>query len=109
MAALRKLGIAVGISDLPCEIEGAIRFTADHEHAAYDAEYAQRFWRALLQADRVFKTVSNRFPGQVQPRAFLLGSFDLAVTRFSGRRAPLYRRQGAGLAPGSCRKPTRTR
>jgi len=100
MAALRKLGIAVEIRDLPCEIEGAIRFTADHEHAAYDAEYAHRFWRALLQADRLFKQFRTGFVGKCSPVHLFWGSFDLAVTRFSGRRAPLY----GGKAPGVASK-----
>ena len=100
MAALGKLGIAVAISDLPCEIAGAIPFPADHEHAAYDAEYANRFWRALLQADRVFKQFRTGFLGKCSPVHFFWGSFDLAVTRFSGRRAPKFN----GIVPGVATK-----
>ena len=100
MAALSGLGIAVEINDLPCEIPGAIRFTVDHEHASYDAEYAQRFWRALLQADRVFKHFRTGFLGKCSPVHFFWGSFDLAVTRFSGRRAPTF----SGKVPGVATK-----
>ncbi len=100
MAALGKLGIAVAISDLPCEIVGAIPFAADHEHAAYDAEYANRFWRALLQVDRVFKQFRTGFLGKCSPVHFFWGSFDLAVTRFSGRRAPKF----SGVVPGLATK-----
>ena len=100
MAALRKLGISVKINDLPCEIDGAIRFTADHEHASYDAEYAHRFWRALVQADRVFKQFRTGFLGKCSPVHFFWGSFDLAVTRFSGRRAPIF----SGKVPGVAAK-----
>jgi hypothetical protein len=100
MAALGKLGIAVAINDLPCEIAGAIPFTGDHEHACYDAEYANRFWRVLLQADRVFKQFRTGFLGKCSPVHFFWGSFDLAVTRFSGRRAPTF----SGSVPGVAAK-----
>jgi hypothetical protein len=100
MAALGKLGIAVAISDLPCEIAGAIPFSGDHEHASYDAEYANRFWRVLLQADRVFKQFRTAFLGKCSPVHFFWGSFDLAVTRFSGRRAPTF----SGSVPGVAAK-----
>jgi hypothetical protein len=94
--ALRELDISVTITDFPCEIAGAIAFTRDHLHAAYDAEYAHRFWRALLQADRVFRQFRTSFLGKSSPVHFFWGSFDLAVTRFSGRRAPVF----GGSAPG---------
>jgi Family of unknown function (DUF5996) len=100
MTALRKLGIDVAINDLPCEIEGAIPFTGDREHAAYDAEYANRFWRVLLQADRLFKQFRTGFLGKCSPVHFFWGSFDLAVTRFSGRQAPTF----AGDVPGVAAK-----
>ena len=100
MAALHDLGIAVEINDLPCEIPGAIRFAVDREHASYDAEYAHRFWRALLQADRVFKQFRTGFLGKCSPVHFFWGSFDLAVTRFSGRRAPAF----SGKVPGVATK-----
>ena len=82
------LGLDIGIRTLPSEIPDAIPFDADHEHASYDAEQATRFWRALVQADRVFKAFRARFIGKSSPVHFFWGSFDLAVTRFSGRRAP---------------------
>ena len=100
MAALAKLGIAVTIRDFPCEIPGAIPFTADHEHAAYDADYANRFWRVLLQADRLLKQFRTSFLGKCSPVHFFWGSFDLAVTRFSGRRAPVF----GGSVPGVAAK-----
>jgi hypothetical protein len=93
MAALRALGIEVKIWTTPCEVPDPIPFEQDDKHAAYDAEYAQRFWRILLQADRVFKQFRARFTGKCSPVHFFWGSFDLAVTRFSGRRAPA--REGA--------------
>ena len=96
MVALRDLGIGVAINDFPCEIAGAIPFTRDHAHASYDAEYANRFWRVLLQADRVFKEFRTGFLGKCSPVHFFWGSFDLAVTRFSGRRAPNF----SGDVPG---------
>ncbi len=65
-----------------------IPFEADHEHAAYDADHANRFWRILLQVDRVFTLFRARYNGKVSPVHFFWGSFDLAVTRFSGRAAP---------------------
>jgi hypothetical protein len=96
MQALRDLAIPVKVNERPCEIAGAIPFSADRTHASYDAEYAQRFWRALLQTDRVFKTFRTRFIGKVSPVHFFWGSFDLAVTRFSGRTAPRFE----GKVPG---------
>jgi len=88
MAALREAGIRVEINEFPSEIPGAIPFSRDRTHAAYDAEYAERFWRALVQADRVFKQFRTGFVGKSSPVHFFWGSFDLAVTRFSGRPAP---------------------
>jgi len=96
MSALRELGISVAIDDLPCEIAGAIPFTLDREHASYDPDYANCFWRVLLQVDRVFKQFRTGFLGKCSPVHFFWGSFDLAVTRFSGRRAPRF----SGGAPG---------
>ena len=98
MAALAELGIEVRIELLPCEIPNAIRFDRDETHAAYDAQYAQRFWRVLVQADRLFKTFRTRFTGKSSPVHFFWGSFDLAVTRFSGRTAPLYTQSVPGLS-----------
>jgi hypothetical protein len=88
MELLRELGVTVSINELPCELLNPIRFSLDHTHAHYDATAAQRFWRALLQADRVLKLFRSSFIGKVSPVHFFWGSFDLAVTRFSGRRAP---------------------
>ena len=88
MGRMRSLGIEVRIWTMPCEIEHPIRFEDDHRHGAYDAEFANRFWRVLVQADRVLTAFRARFLGKVSPIHFFWGSFDLAVTRFSGRRAP---------------------
>ena len=73
---------------MPVEIEGAIPFEQDRVHASYDAAAAKTFWRQLVQADRVFNIFRARFLGKVSPVHFFWGSFDLAVTRFSGRAAP---------------------
>jgi Family of unknown function (DUF5996) len=88
LAALREGGIHVEITDFPCEIPGAVPFSHDKTHASYDAEYAHRFWRILVQADRVLKQFRTGFVGKSSPVHFFWGSFDLAVTRFSGRLAP---------------------
>ncbi|MBV9958716.1 MAG: hypothetical protein JO360_09860 [Acidobacteria bacterium] len=88
MEALGALDLEVKIWTMPVEIPDPIPFTEDETHAAYDAEYAHRFWRVLVQADRVFKEFRGRFTGKVSPVHFFWGSFDLAVTRFSGRPAP---------------------
>jgi hypothetical protein len=90
MAALAKLDIQIRIHGSPNEVPDAIPFREDREHAAYDPNYAQRFWRALVQADRVFKQFRTGFLGKVSPVHLFWGSFDLAVTRFSGRPAPLH-------------------
>ncbi|HEV2546045.1 MAG TPA: DUF5996 family protein, partial [Stellaceae bacterium] len=90
MDLLADLGITVAINEMPNEVPNPIRFSEDHIHAAYDAAAAQRFWRALVQADRIFKLFRSGFLGKVSPVHFFWGSFDLAVTRFSGRRAPLH-------------------
>ena len=87
-AKLAKLDLQVKIHTTPNEVTNPIPFEEDFEHASYDAEYANRFWRALVQADRVFKQFRARFIGKCSPVHFFWGSFDLAVTRFSGRRAP---------------------
>jgi Family of unknown function (DUF5996) len=87
---LRGLGVAVAISETPNEVADAIRFSEDRTHAAYDADAAHRFWRALVQADRVFRLFRSGFLGKASPVHFFWGSFDLAVTRFSGRAAPLH-------------------
>jgi hypothetical protein len=87
MQRLRRLGIDVHIWTMPSEIENALPFERDRVHAQYDPVYAQRFWQALVQADRVMKEFRARFIGKVSPVHFFWGSFDLAVTRFSGRTA----------------------
>ena len=88
MQRLRTLGLDIHVWTTPVEIPDPIPFEQDHTHAAYDPDYAIRFWRVLLQADRVFTAFRARFLGKASPVHFFWGSFDLAVTRFSGRRAP---------------------
>src|SRR2546430_16888280 len=88
MAALRSLDIAVKIWTMPVEIPNPIPFDQDRTHASYDPNYANRFWRILISADAVFKEFRGRFIGKASPVFFFWGTFDLAVTRFSGRRAP---------------------
>jgi hypothetical protein len=88
MAILADLDLDIQIHTTPNEIPDAIPFEQDHQHATYDAEYANRFWRVLVQADRVFKQFRAGFNGKCSPVHFFWGSFDLAVTRFSGRPAP---------------------
>ncbi|MBA3240271.1 MAG: hypothetical protein H0T60_03505 [Acidobacteria bacterium] len=92
-AVLRDLDIDVKIHAKPDEVPDPVPFADDHEHASYDADYAGRFWRILTQADTVFKQFRSRFIGKCSPVHFFWGSFDLAVSRFSGRRAP--EREGA--------------
>jgi hypothetical protein len=87
-ANLAALGLDVNIRTTPNEVVNAVPFEKDHQHASYDPEYANRFWRALVQVDRVFKQFRARFIGKCSPVHFFWGSFDLAVTRFSGRPAP---------------------
>ncbi|HKX09702.1 MAG TPA: DUF5996 family protein [Stellaceae bacterium] len=88
MARLSALGLPVKIWTMPVEIEGAIPFEQDTTHAAYDPDAANRFWRILVQCERVLTKFRARFLGKVSPVHFFWGSFDLAVTRFSGRAAP---------------------
>jgi len=88
MKALNDLELPVKINLFPNEIENPIPFDRDEEHRSYDREYANRFWRVLVQSDRVFKEFRSRFCGKCSPVHFFWGSFDLAVTRFSGRQAP---------------------
>jgi len=85
---LASLGVAIKIYDMPSEIPDAIRFSGDEVHSAYDAAAVNAFWRALVQVDRVLKLFRSGFIGKVSPVHFFWGGFDLAVTRFSGRRAP---------------------
>jgi Family of unknown function (DUF5996) len=87
---LRALGLDIRIWSMPVEIPDPMPFEQDRQHGAYDPEYANRFWQVLVQADRVFTAFRARFIGKASPVHFFWGSFDLAVTRFSGRRAPLH-------------------
>jgi hypothetical protein len=86
--ALAELGIDIDITTMPCEIVDAVPFDQDVTHTSYDADAANRFWRVLLAAQDVMKRFRTAFLGKVSPVHFFWGSFDLAVTRFSGRRAP---------------------
>lgn len=88
MEMLHSLGIKVQIWPMPVEISDPIRFDQDHIHATYDSEHAHRFWRILTIADEILKKFRADFIGKVSPVHFFWGSFDLAVTRFSGRPAP---------------------
>ncbi len=93
MQKLHDLGIAVKIWPVPVEVQDPIPFDEDHKNATYDAEYANRFWRILVLTDEVFTEFRARFLGKCSPVHFFWGSFDMAVTRFSGRPAP--EREGA--------------
>ena len=95
MAKLRALGIEAHFHGAPDEVPDPIPFAQDRTHASYDPEYANRFWRILVSVDRVFQQFRARFIGKCSPVHFFWGSFDLAVTRFSGRRAP--EKSGADL------------
>jgi Family of unknown function (DUF5996) len=88
ISALKALGIEVKIWTTPVEVTNPIAFEKDTQHAAYDPEYAHRFWQVLILCDTVFKEFRSRFIGKDSPVHFFWGSFDLCVTRFSGRRAP---------------------
>lgn len=88
MGTLDTLGIAVKIWPVPVEIDAPIPFLDDRRHASYDAEHAQRFFNMLLHANRVLTRFKGRFLGKTSPVHFFWGAFDLALTRFSGRRAP---------------------
>jgi hypothetical protein len=90
MGALREIGMDVRIDETPSEIEQPIRFSEDRTHAAYDAELVGRFWRIMLQTERVLQRFRADFIGKCSPIHFFWGGFDLAVTRFSGRTAPLH-------------------
>lgn len=88
MEALKSLSVEVGIWTTPVEVEERTPFETDVRHAQYDSAAVERFWRALVQVDRVMKLFHSRFIGKVSPVHFFWGAFDHAVTRFSGRRAP---------------------
>ena len=88
MTALRGLGIEATIDPRPNEVDPAIPFDQDHQHATYDPEAAHLFWRQLVQADRALGEFRSHFVGKVSPVHFFWGAMDLACTRFSGREAP---------------------
>ncbi len=88
MSTLKSIGIECAIRAIPDEVPNPIPFAEDNVHASYEKEYANRFWRILVQVERIFQVFRSRFIGKCSPVNFYWGSFDLAVTRFSGRRAP---------------------
>jgi hypothetical protein len=88
MAELAELGIHIAIDEIPNELPDPIRFSEDRSHASYDPDAVRRFLQILVNVDRVFKQFRTGFLGKASPVHFFWGSFDLAVTRFSGRRAP---------------------
>jgi uncharacterized protein DUF5996 len=88
MESLADLGLDVRIWPMPVEIEEAVPFDEDYEHAQYDPAAAQLFWRQLVQVDRVLRAFRGRYVGKVSPVHFFWGAMDIAVTRFSGRLAP---------------------
>jgi Family of unknown function (DUF5996) len=85
---LKALELDIRVWTMPVEIANPVPFEQDRAHAAYDPDFANRFWRVLVQAHRVLTAFRGRFLGKASPVHFFWGSFDLAVTRFSGRRAP---------------------
>lgn len=88
LATVASLAIDAKLWPVPVEIPGAVRFDRDRQHASYDPEYVQRFWQILVSVDTILKEFRARFIGKASPVHFFWGSFDLAATRFSGRRAP---------------------
>ncbi|GAC1357296.1 MAG: DUF5996 family protein [Acidobacteriaceae bacterium] len=86
--SLSALGVELRIHPVPVELKAPIPFAEDREHASYDAEAAHRFWRVLMHTEQVLHRFSTGFLGKISPVHFFWGSFDLAVTRFSGRQAP---------------------
>lgn len=88
MAALKDLGIDVRIWRMPVEVPDPIPFDEDHQHASYNPDYVNRFWRVLMQTEKVLQKFRAQFIGKCSPVHFFWGSFDIAVTRFSGRPAP---------------------
>ncbi len=88
MAALRGIGLEIRIHETPNELPDAVPFPEDREHRAYDRDAVNRFWRILVQADRVMKAFRGRFIGKCSPVHLFWGALDMAVTRFSGRPAP---------------------
>ncbi len=90
---LADLGVPVSLYATPVEVANPIPFAEDTTHTSYEPDAAHRFWRILIQSDQIFQQFSSNFLGKISPVHFFWGSFDLAVTRFSGRPAPL--REGA--------------
>lgn len=88
LGSLRAVGMEVAINVMPCELPGAEPFDGDRRTRAFDPEVARRYWRALVEAQRVFQLFRTRFSGKVSPIHLFWGAFDLAITRFSGREAP---------------------
>jgi hypothetical protein len=88
MSALHSLGIDAKVWTMPVEVPRPVRFNLDESHSSYDSEYAHRFWKILVSVDTVLRQFRSRFIGKASPVHFFWGSFDLAATRFSGRRAP---------------------
>ena len=87
---LGSVGVSVALNELPSELPNPVRFSSDRVHKSYDPDATHRFWRALVRIDHIFKLFRTGFLGKVSPVHFFWGSFDLAVTRFSGRKAPLH-------------------
>lgn len=90
MERLKSLGVTVHLWSTPSEVTDPIPFDKDEKHHSYDPEYAWRFWQTLVQVDRVFGQFRARFIGKVSPIHYFWGAMDVAVTRFSGRRAPVH-------------------
>jgi len=99
MAGLDELGVGTGIWPMPVEIEGAVPFTDDTLHGTYDPDQAHRFWRLLVQAERVLQEFRSRFVGKASPVHLFWGALDLAVTRFSGRSAPPHPGEAPNCGP----------
>ena len=90
MSTLESIGISVKIWSTPVEVENGIPFEKDFTHSTYDSDSANKFWRILVQSSRIFTEFRSSFLGKVSPVHFFWGAFDLAVTRFSGRKAPTH-------------------
>ncbi|HVO46733.1 MAG TPA: DUF5996 family protein [Steroidobacteraceae bacterium] len=104
LGCLSQLGVSVHIHPVTVEVSDPIPFTEDRVHASYDGEYVRRFWRILMHTTALFQHFSSGFIGKISPVHFFWGSFDLAVTRFSGRRAPAFTGSVPGLATAVMRE-----
>lgn len=98
MNHLRSLGIEVSIWTTPVEIEERIPFEKDNEHKSYDSEYAHKFWLSLVQADMIMNEFRAKFSGKTSPVNFFWGSFDLALSIYSGKPAPEYKGKAQNVA-----------